>query len=358
MSKRAMIINPYWDTLGGGEKHLASIGDFFLKNGYSLELPFNSKEFINGLYDRFAIDLSSAVVNTSWNSLSAISRYHYLQDFDIVLYATDGSYFFSGAKKNFVYSMYPSQKLYRMSLSNCLKWVNWNFISISTFTARYIDKWVGKSSRILNPYIEDELLVPISHTRRPIILNVGRFFGQLHTKNHKALIEAFKQLKESSPAFKKHSLCLVGGLRDEDQSYFRELQELCSSDTSITMLPNLDRAALLKLFRKAQYYWHATGLGVSAEKNPELVEHFGITPLEAAASGCIVVAHNSGGPKEIFTSGKNAFLYDSQEDLIKVMSTLSEVEDQKNLRDAAHNLVKEAYSYNQFIKQAGTIFNV
>ncbi|KXK09112.1 MAG: hypothetical protein UZ21_OP11001000165 [Microgenomates bacterium OLB22] len=90
-------------------------------------------------------------------------------------------------KKNFVYSMYPSHSLYQMSLSNCLKWVNWDFISISTFTARYIDKWVGKRSSILNPYIEDDLLAPINHKRKPTILNVGRFFGQLHTKNHKAL---------------------------------------------------------------------------------------------------------------------------------------------------------------------------
>ncbi|KXK09111.1 MAG: Glycosyltransferase Gtf1 [Microgenomates bacterium OLB22] len=158
--------------------------------------------------------------------------------------------------------------------------------------------------------------------------------------------------KESS--YKKYSLFLVGGLREQDRDYFSQLQELARNEPSIILAPNLDRKSLLKLFRESEYYWHATGLGVS-EEEPELVEHFGITPLEAASSGCIVLAHDSGGPHEIFSHGKNGFLYKTQQDLYETMQLLSQ-RDQTELRDNAHDLVKNTYSYTQFQKRAAEIF--
>jgi alpha-1,3/alpha-1,6-mannosyltransferase len=39
-------------------------------------------------------------------------------------------------------------------------------------------------------------------------------------------------------------------------------------------------------------------------------EHFGIVPLEAMASGCPVIACNSGGPTESVIDGKTGYLCD------------------------------------------------
>ena len=44
---------------------------------------------------------------------------------------------------------------------------------------------------------------------------------------------------------------------------------------------------------------HAAGFGVDADEFPERLEHFGITPIEAASFGCIPVVYGQGGPSEV-----------------------------------------------------------
>ena len=44
---------------------------------------------------------------------------------------------------------------------------------------------------------------------------------------------------------------------------------------------------------------HAAGFGVDPDEFPETLEHFGITPVEAASFGCIPVVYGQGGPKEV-----------------------------------------------------------
>ena len=42
---------------------------------------------------------------------------------------------------------------------------------------------------------------------------------------------------------------------------------------------------------------HAAGMGVDELEFPEQLEHFGITPVEAASFGCIPVVFAGGGPE-------------------------------------------------------------
>lgn len=44
---------------------------------------------------------------------------------------------------------------------------------------------------------------------------------------------------------------------------------------------------------------HAAGVGVDPDEFPEKLEHFGITPVEAASFGCIPVVYGHGGPQEV-----------------------------------------------------------
>ena len=44
---------------------------------------------------------------------------------------------------------------------------------------------------------------------------------------------------------------------------------------------------------------HAAGFGVDPDEFPETLEHFGITPIEAASFGCIPVVYGQGGPREL-----------------------------------------------------------
>jgi glycosyltransferase involved in cell wall biosynthesis len=53
------------------------------------------------------------------------------------------------------------------------------------------------------------------------------------------------------------------------------------------------------LYERSAILIHATGFGVDPEEFPEKLEHWGITPIEAASFGCIPVVYGRGGPKEV-----------------------------------------------------------
>ena len=130
----------------------------------------------------------------------------------IFFYVTDGSYFFSGAKKNFVYAMIPDKKLYSQNLINRLKLLNYQFITHSLFTQKWLKKF-GIESKVIMPYLDDKLInsdIKFSKKEK-IILSVGRFFSHLHSKRQDLIIQAFKKLKVKFKKFSDYKLILAGG---------------------------------------------------------------------------------------------------------------------------------------------------
>ena len=86
-------------------------------------------------------------------------------------------------------------------------------------------------------------------------------------------------------------------------------------------MPNISFPDLVKLYAKASIYWHAAGY---EEKDPKLTEHFGITTVEAMASGCIPVVYNAGGLPEIVDDGVNGYLWKTKDELITTTKRIIE----------------------------------
>ena len=63
--------------------------------------------------------------------------------------------------------------------------------------------------------------------------------------------------------------------------------------------PNAGRDRLGALYANAAVLVHAAGYGVDPLRNPDRLEHFGITPVESSSFGCIPVAYAEGGPAEV-----------------------------------------------------------
>lgn len=344
-SKRVGLYDPYLDTLGGGEKHILSVLEVFAEQGFEIDILWNN-DLSNEIKKRFIF--SPQLINQlKWVDKKNLKN---LQPYDYFFYVTDGSYFFSGAKKNFVFCMVPNKKLYNLNLLNRLKLWNYRFISNSPFTSSWLKKW-GVSSTVVLPYINDKLIKKNNIKKEKIILSVGRFFPQLHSKNHGEMIEAFKKLKKMSKKFADYKLVLAGGLKKSDTSYFEGLKKLTDNDASIIFKVNISFDELYKLYGLSEYFWHFTGLGIDEKINPEKVEHLGITPLEAMASGCLTFCYNAGGPKELINDNDNGFLFSNVDDLINKMIkvNLSEAM-QKKVVDGEFQFVKENFSYGVFKK--------
>ena len=107
------------------------------------------------------------------------------------------------------------------------------------------------------------------------VVYLGRFIS---AKRH-------QMLKELAVDLPQYEFVSVGGLRNSEKEWF----EAYSKDLPInyTLKPNLPRADLIGLLQESRVYCHLME-----------EEHFGISPIEALASGCVTLVHNSGGSGE------------------------------------------------------------
>lgn len=355
--KRVGLFDPYLDTLGGGEKHILSILEIFAEQGCELNI-FWDRDLSKEIKDRFAfkhIDNIKWQTNVFKNDPSPLKTLQTLQNFDYFFYVTDGSYFFSSAKKNFIFAMVPNKDLYKKSLINQIKLFNYKVISNSPFTSKWLRTWRIDSTVVL-PYISEQLFQENSSKKEKIILSVGRFFPQLHSKNQEAIIETFKKLKNISKEFIDFKLVLAGGLKEEDREYFNNLKKLSGNDSSITFKENVSLDGLKKLYNRTTYFWHFTGLGVDEDRNPEKVEHLGITPLEAMASECLTFCYKAGGPKELITDNENGFLFSNIEELIDKMIKVNSGNTKEKIINNGKRFVKENFSYEIFKKNVLRLF--
>lgn len=341
------LYNPYLNILGGGEKHILSIINVFAEKEAEITIFWN-KKLSQEIKNRFSLPYINKIKwLPSLPALGTLKTLKTLKNFDYFFYVTDGSYFFSTAKKNFVFCMVPDKKLYHLNFINRLKLWNYKFISNSPFTTKWLKKW-GINPLTIPPYIDDALFES-NQKKEKIILSVGRFFPHLHSKNQEKIIAVFQKLKARQPLFKDYQLILAGGLKEEDKDYFNKLRTMAKNDPSVLFKPNISSDELYKLYKISSYFWHFTGFGVDENKNPQQVEHFGISPLEAIASGCLTFCHNSGGPKEIIKDGKTGFLFNTEKELIKKMTTIKKNSAIQNyVINQGVKMVKNNFSYKKF----------
>jgi glycosyltransferase involved in cell wall biosynthesis len=207
----------------------------------------------------------------------------------------------------------------------------------------------GIESKVLYPYLDEGFLSRPYLKKKDIILTVGRFFTHLHAKKHDRIIKLFKKNKEKFPGFK---LILAGGLKKENENYLNSLKKLAGRDPDINFQTNLSYNQLLNLYKKSRIYWHFAGFGIDEKKNPHLVEHFGITPLEAQAAGCIPLVYAAGGPKEMIKNGVNGFLFRQEKDLISLTSRVIQDENlQEKIKKNAKDFITRNFNYSAFSKK-------
>lgn len=353
-SKKVLLYDPYLDVVGGGEQHMLSILHVMESAGYEVHIAWPEADILTKIEQTLGIRFMNPIIekelfHTRQNPLYRARR---LGAFDTVFYITNGSYFFSHAKHNFLYAMVPSRSLYPQTTLDKLKFRNWKIVANSNFTRDWLAKW-GYTATVHYPCVSSSSLALFNpQAKERIILSVGRFFKHLHNKKQKELIETFIKLQQSCLAYRDYQLVVAGGLKAEDQEYFDELATIAAPHSSITLVPNCSFDALQDFYKRAEFFWHMTGLGVDAQKHPEQVEHLGITPLEAMAAGCIVCAYNAGGPLEIIQNGKTGYLFNTPDELITQMTQLSL--GGKNMRiqiaTHAHECVQAEFSDKSFKK--------
>lgn len=356
---KALLYTPYLDVLGGGERHILSIMDIIHRSGYDVDIAWNDTTITTGIKEKLRIDSSGfTIIPNFFSSASRQEKQKKTSEYDILTYVTDGSYFFSNANRNYVFCMYPDKKLYSLLPTNWMKLRNFDIIANSAFTAERISAWLKKDAAVLHPFVDEAFFVK-SRQKKPMIISVGRFFSHLHSKRQDVLIEAFIKLKNDYKQFADFSLHLVGGLKKEDEEYFRKLEQMSAGRNDITLKTNMSFNELVELYASSAMYWHAAGYDVNEAEHPERVEHLGITPLEAMASGCLTFCHESGGPKRYIQQGKTGYLYTSIDDLVhKTAVGYGEQQKNESVTEAARHFVSAEFSYPVFKNKVEQYFKL
>ena len=168
-------------------------------------------------------------------------------------------------------------------------------VANSTYTQRWIDRWWGRPSVVLEPPVR--LRRPA--TKDPIILSVGRFFapGRGHAKKQLELVETFRELVAAGVTG-GWQLHLVGGCSPLDTPYLDQVRA-AAAGLDVVFHVDATGAELDDLYGRAALYWHATGLEEDVDADPVRAEHFGITTVEAMSAGAVPVVMAAGGQPDI-----------------------------------------------------------
>ncbi len=154
----------------------------------------------------------------------------------------------------------------------------------------------------------DKMFQPfLSDMSRSPLLAISR---AVRRKNIPALLEAYGR----SPVLQqRHNLILILGCRDDSRQLDKQQRDVFQQIFELVDKYNLyGKVAYPKQHRRDQipaiYRWAASKNGLFV--NPALTEPFGLTLLEAAASGLPIVSTDDGGPRDIISRCQNGLLVD------------------------------------------------
>ncbi len=301
---KAGVFNPYLDTLGGGERYTLSFAKVLQNKGYEVDVEWKDVGIKKILEERFGIDLKEI------NIVPDIKKG---EGYDLCFWVSDGSIPLMHGRNNILHFQVPFHKVNGKSLMNKMKMFRINqIVCNSEFTKKVIDKEFGVNSVVVYPPVDTGKIK--SKRKENIILYVGRFSKVLQSKGQEHLVDAFKILCDGG--IKDWKLVLAGGNEVGAESFIKELKAQ-SEGYPIEIIESPDYKTLVDLYGKSKIFWSAAGFGKDENVSPEVMEHFGITVVEAMAGGNVSIIYNGGGYKEIVENYTNGYLWNSLDELVE-----------------------------------------
>ncbi len=310
-----LVVHPNLDIYGGGERVCHHVIRTLIGHGQNVELltfdfdmnrykeimggELPSSVVVHSLGKRMDVKPPFTVYKRRRNIIKLLNQFKDRLNYDYLFSTQSFSPFeaklLSKAKKNIAYVHFPEihfdydhssfkRKIYLWLFK---KWVESGIKKLdivlcnSNYTKSMIERYWGplgvKNPIVVYPPINLEKFwcnTPLE--KRPKrVAYVGRFIPQ---KRH----EIIKQLACDLPEFEFVS---IGGLRDTEKNWFDAFSE--NMPPNYSLKPNLSCEELVGTLQESRIYIHLMQ-----------GEHFGIAPIEALASGCITIVHNSGGAGE------------------------------------------------------------
>ncbi|MDT8282871.1 MAG: glycosyltransferase, partial [Gammaproteobacteria bacterium] len=181
---------------------------------------------------------------------------------------------------------------------------------------------------------------------KPIILALSR---PDHRKNINTLVEAYGESEELQQLA---NLLIIAGNRDEIRDMDSGIQDVLTEIfLSIDCYDLYGKVAYPKHHgsEEVPVIYRLTAASGGVFVNPALTEPFGLTLIEAAASGLPIVATEDGGPTDIIDNCHNGYLVDPLDKHAIVEMLLKVLDDRDNWKQLARNGidgVRQHYSWH------------
>lgn len=332
---KAAIFSPYLDTQGGGERYVFSVAKIFHDNGFDVDVESKDNKIIEKLAKRFGMDSDGI------NVVDSIKRG---DGYDYCFWLSDGSVPTLYARKNILHFQRPFFNVDGKSLINRMKFFRINKVVVnSRFTKEWIDKEYPIESIVVYPPVDVHQFKP--GKKENLILNVARFSQLEQSKRQDVLVKAFQRIYDSG--FRNWKLTLAGGSEVGRTKFVDQLIKNAKG-YPIKIIENPSFEKISELYSSSKIFWSASGYGIDEKLNPQKVEHFGITTVEAMAAGAIPIIYKAGGHMEIVKPEENGYLWSTVEDLISTTKDI--IDDSKLLKEISQRASKDAlkYSYARF----------
>ena len=337
-----LVVHPYLDIYGGGERVCHNVIKTLVAHGQNVELltfDFEADRYreivgeelpkeitIHSLGKRIEVEPPFTIYKRRSSFVKLLKKYRNQLNYDY-LFSTQSSspfepVFLNKAKKNIAYVHFPEihfdydharfkRKAYLWLFK---KWTEQGISKLdivfcnSNYTKEMIERY-WKSHGVKDPIVVyppvnlDSFWCdkPISE-RRKTVTYVARF---IPAKRH----EIMKKLAVDLPSY---DFVSVGGLIEGEKKWFNQFSQ--NLPKNYILKTDLPGAELVKTLQNSRVYAHLME-----------GEHFGISPIEALASGCITIVHNSGGMKEFIPE---EFRWEKYEDLKEKIVKSMESSDQ------------------------------
>jgi len=347
MKNKALLFDPYLDSLGGGEFYTLKTAQVLKKQGFQVFFAWKDRKIFKEIKKRFAFfDIKDFQIDKKLYSLfctqgNLLKKYTLTKKYHTIFYLSDGSIPFLFSENNILHFQVPFQKKLNFLEKLKLKNID-NVICNSFFTKKIIDKNYQLESRVIYPPLNSVFFKKSGLKKENIILSVGRFDGVLNVKNHDVLIQVFKSLVDQG--LKSWNLVLVGAIKKKN-SFFNKLKK-SAKNYPIEIIANASFQKLKDFYNKSKIYWHAAGFGQDLKNNPHKAEHFGISVVEAMASKCVPIVFNGGGLREIVQE-ETGFLWNDIKDFQN--KTLKMIKYSRKRRETALRAQKKARQFDEKI---------
>jgi glycosyltransferase involved in cell wall biosynthesis len=344
---RFLIVQPYLDIYGGGERVCHNVIKTLLAHGQHVELltlhfdagryrdvageEFPKEVTVHSLEKRVEVKPPFTIYKRHRAFVKLLKGYRSSLVYDY-LFSTQSSspfepVYLNKAKKNIGYVHFPETHFDYYHSSIKKKAYLWLF-------KRWVEQGIGKLDLVfcnsnytkenINRYwkshgVKEPIVVyppvnldsfwcdkPLSQ-RRKRVTYIARF---IPSKQHGLI----KKLAADLPSYEFVS---IGGVTDSDKGWFSNFSQTLPQN--YTLKANLSQLELVKTLQDSRIYTHLM-----------VGEHFGIAPVEGLASGCVTLVHNSGGMKEFIPEEFHWETYDDlKEKIVKYMESTDDWESKR-----------------------------